>query len=430
MICMMLLPISAMADAVLQDEQPPLLVTRTNETGETVFAVICDAQGNEIAQVKEEGFLELTDVHDRDALTDTEAKARLTSAYLGVMNDVHHSDVECILHEHDVKVDINDVLASLSKDIDAHELVMYELYDVNFADELAAQVPEGGCVELAFEVNQMMGVPLITLFTPDGEHWQVLPTVDKGNAFAVQLPCAGTLALLCDGQVHMGIGEQKQPVATTPDENGDESSGFTPSASGRPSPRVVTFEGANGETIIGYIRNTSGDVEIAVPDQNYVLVTPVAERDCVVDIQTHEHLEWSYDGILKAADVGELVSDSHEGSIADDLDSLLQHMNLNLQHDHLAVKDLFEVTAYGDYLHYLYDEDYYLEIALDADLDPEKPLAVIHSNDSEYWHVHENVDVIRNADGTVTLRLYDLGSVAFLVEAEYNVDVEGAVQAP
>jgi len=67
---------------------------------------------------------------------------------------------------------------------------------------------------------------------------------------------------------------------------------------------------------------------------------------------------------------------------------------------------------------------------MDTDLDPEKPLVVIHSPDSKHWHVHEPEDVVLHADGSVTLKMFDLGSVAFLVPVEEAIDAEAAVQSP
>ena len=71
-----------------------------------------------------------------------------------------------------------------------------------------------------------------------------------------------------------------------------------------------------------------------------------------------------------------------------------------------------------------------MELTFDANLDPNKPLVVIYSADSEHWGILDQSNVTFNADGTVTLKLYDLGVVAFLVEAEFDVNEAEAVQAP
>lgn len=444
-ICMLMsMAAFAEAGAVLQDEQPPKVVTYVNAAGETIVAKICDAEGNVLAEIKDDGSMILTDVHARRDAENSIVVTRLTSAYEDVMGGVHYADVECKLHEHDVKVDIDTVLEAIDHEMDSHDLVMYELFDVMIPDEAAELLTDDNYLEVTFEIIQEHnGLPLITMFTGDGEEWMVLPTMAEGeNRFTVQMPARGTIALLNDGRESMGIGQDVKRVVTVVPGTGDgetENTNFTPSVSGKSAPQIVPFEGEDGEVYIGYIRNNEGSVEIAVPDRNYIHVTAVAERDYIVDIQTHEHLEWSYDSILAVEDVGELftehdmsivIPDHEHGTIAGLLDEALAEMGYSLTHDQLVVKDLFEVSAYGDYLHHLYDENYYLEIALDADLDPSKPLVVIHSPDSKHWHVHPIDEFAVNEDGAVTLKMYDLGAVAFLVEAEEELNPVTAVQSP
>lgn len=438
----MLMGAAAFAEepVMYQDEQPPMVVTETNEAGETIVARILDAQGNELAQIKDDGSLVLTDTHFRADVEDEEISHRLTSAYEGVMDDVHHSDVECKLHEHDVKVDINTILTSLQQELDAHDLVMYELYDVKLSGEAADLLAqEGNKLEVTFELKEEQWLPTIVLYSEDGLEWQVIQHEDTEDMrFTVQLPASGTLALLIDGQTAFGLGEPRQIVTVIPSDPDEGNDNFTPSASGKPNPDVITTV-VDDETVIGYIYNNEGTVKIPVPDQNFVLVTPLSGRDYVVDIQTHEHLEWAYDSICEAEDIGELYTehdmstaipaDEHT-TIAEQLDEHLALLDSELTHDKLVVRDLFELTAYGEYVHYLYDPEYYLEMTFDANLDPSKPMIVIHSMDSVHWHVHPLEESQVHADGSVTLKLYDLGVVAFLVEGEENINLETAVLSP
>ena len=425
LVACMMLTTAAMGEqiAVLQDEQPPKVVTYKDENGDVIAATIYDAQGEELASVKDDGSLVLTDAHFRGE-GDPVVSARLSAAYEGVMYGVHFSDVACMAHEHEIKADITEQKV--------YDLVMYELFDVMTYGDAATLLTEGCSIGVTLEQDVNRSLPVAIMFTPDGEKWELLDyTVAGDNRFNVLLPQAGTLALLTDGREAMGIGSGAASGETASPADGSSSSeggNFTPSVSGKPAPEVVTTEGSNGESLAGYIRNTAGDVEIAVPDENYIVVTSVAESDFVVDIQTHEHLEWGYDSILEAEDVGELLTET--GVLADDLDAALTEMGLSLTHDQLVVKDLFEVTAYGDYVEYLYNDDYYLEVTFDTDLDTSKPLVVIHSHDSVHWHIHSADELALGADGQVTLKMYDLGAVAFLVEAEQTVDAETAVQSP
>lgn len=432
----MLMSSAALADEskVLQDEQPPMVVTTVNEAGETVVATICDADGNVICEVLDDGSLVMTDVHFREKTDNVVIMNRLSSAYEGVMKDVNYSDVDCELHEDDVKEDINNSLTGLEQ-MDAYYLVMYELFDVMASDEVAANLVDGNYLELTLEVMEEQSLPLVTIFTHDGVEWKIIPTESVGeNRFTVSLTELGTIALLNDGKESMGIGQDVEPVVIeipgTPGTPGDDDGNFTPSVSGKPAPSIVPVEGSDGEQYVGYIRNRNGDVEIGIPDENYIIVTSVAERDYIADILTHEHLEWGYESILNVENVGDLVSDSDDGTIEAELDATLAELGLDMTHEQLVVKDLFEVTAYGDYLEYLYNEDYYVEVTFDANIDPDKALVVIHSEDSVHWHVHPIEEFAVSEAGTVTLKMYDLGAVAFLVEAEEEVNAETAVQSP
>lgn len=389
-ICLMTLPTVVLADSVLQDAQAPQIVTTTGESGETIYAVIRDAQGNVVAQITDESALVLSDVSARDAANDRLAKA-------------FQSVTDALLH--------GDVLTGL----DPHDLAVYDLFDVSLADDVAAQITEGGSIELKLQAHPALGAPVAALFTADGTQWQAADFTQEGDVITVTIPASGVVAMLCDAQSHQGA-----DAAITADS--ETSGNFTPSVSGKPSPEVVAADG----DVIGYIHTPGSEEPIAVPDQNYVVTTSVAQRDSIADIMTHELLEKSYENILAAANVGELAN----GALAAELDAALQQMGLELTHDQLVVKDLFAVTAYGDYLHALCDEENYLEMTFDPQVEPGAPMVVIHSVDGETWHVHTGDDVTLNDDGTVTLRLHDLGAVAFLVEKEFTIDAEGAVQAP
>lgn len=429
--------------AVVQNELPPQAVVFQNADGENIVAQIFDAQGDLLAEIKEDGALLLTDVHQRSTVENEIVSVRLTDAYEGVMDGVHYSDVNCVLHEHNIKPDIDESVADLG--IDAYDLVMYELFDVMLTDETAELLAEGNYLELTLEVEADESVPLVTMFTADGEKWRIIPTTNIGaNRFTVQLTELGTLALLSDGRDSIGIGSGAEPfegenLTDYSAQIGGVVTNFTPSVSGKSAPEMHRQTGSDGESYVGYIRNDAGDLEIGVPDYNYIIVTAVAESDYVVDIQTHEHLEWGYDDILEVEDVGdlfaehdmniELEADEHD-TIAVDLDEVLAQKGYDFSHDQLVVKDLFEVTAYGDYLYDLYTEDHYLEITFDADLNPAQPMVVIHSEDSVHWHVHPIDEYQFNGDDSVTLKLYELGVVAFLVDAEEVIDEATAVQSP
>lgn len=432
--CMMLTAAALAEEAfVVQDKLPPALVTTVNANNESVEAIIYNAQGDVIAEITE-GAVVLTDVYYRTQIEDETAQNRLTSAYEGVMSDVYHGDVECALHEHAVKVDIYAVLASLDSDLDAHDLVMYELFDVHFGETVEEMLNNGAYAQVTLQLADHQPLPLVVMFSGDGDNWTVIPYTSNGDLqITVNLHGSGAIALLCDGRAVMGIGEEPETVVIPGEGTTDEetSDNFTPSVSGKPAPTIEIITGTDGEEYVGVIGNNNDDTTVQVPNRNYVIVTAPAGRTYNFDIQTHEHLDWAYMGILEAENVGALPSDSHEGNIEADLNERLQEMGLDLTCEQLVVKDLFEVSAYGEYLHYLYDENYYLEITLETDLDSSKPVVVIHSPDSVHWHLHPIGESEVHEDGRITLRLYDLGTIALLVEADdVLMNVENAVQSP
>lgn len=422
----MVMAVSLMTGAValgevgfaVQNEQPPTLVTAQNAQGQTITGMVYNDQG-EAAEILDDGSLILTDVHDRSNAQKEEISQRLTSAFEDVMDDVHHSDVACELHDHDVKVDINMVLSSLNHEMNAHDLVMYEMFDLDFDEEIKALIGENGYVEVTLEIDAHQPLPLVVLYSKDGANWTVIPYTPAGeNKMTLQLPASGTLALLADGAEIMGVGVQNETAVGSGEIIYEETllPNFTPSVSGKLSPNLVTRYAESGEPYVGMISGVEGEEGIRVPDTNYIWVTATAERDFNYDVQTHEHLEWAFDSILHAENVGELPSDSEDGTIAAALNETLAQMGLDLTPDQLVVKDLFEVTAYGDYVHYLYDEDHYVEMTFETDLDPEQPAIVLHSKDSVHWHIHPIEEAEVHEDGTITLRMYDLGAVAILVE--------------
>jgi len=448
-VCMLMSAVSfAEQNAVLQDEQPPMIVTTENEAGETVVALVRDAQGNVASEILDDGSIELTDVHFRSEAANDVIIKRLTDAYEGVMRGVHYGDVDCQLHDHEVSTDINELLATIDTDLDAHDLVMTELFDIAWSENVSAMLTEGNYVEITFAAN----APLVAIYTVDGIEWSIIPTIAAPEGFTVQLTENGTMALLADGRAVIALGESRTVSSEEKEETGDDDqetddminvpvdfeSVFTPSATGKPAPDMIIFDNDEGESFIGFVSSDStstddstsdSETNVAVPNRNYVIVTPVVERDYVADVMTHEHLEWSYDSILNTSNVGELYA-GENGTIASQLDAALAQLESGLTCDQLAVKDLFEVSAYGDYLQMLYDETSCLNVTFDANLDPEKTLVVITSSDSVHWNVCPVEDVTLNADGTVSIRLYDLGTVAFLVETEADVAEEAPVQSP
>ena len=426
LVCM-LLSATALADfgSVVQDEQPPVLATVTNDEGKIIVTSVYDAKGEIVAEI-EDGHVVLTDVHFRATTEQADVAARLTAAYEGVMENVHLSDVACKLHEHEhvIKIDINQALGTVTlEDVDAFDLIMCELYDVSFSEDVEMLLVDDATAAVTFKMLEGQPMPLVVLFSANGNDWDVLPFTVTGKQFTVNLPASGILALLADGYQVMGIGEDVDPVFNN---EGD----FTPSVSGKPAPELEVTEGEDGEEYVGSVKDNAGTESVLIPNRNYIVVTAPVEKACNNDIQTYEHLTWAYDTILNAADVSLLPADCHEGTIAEHLAQRLEELQLSLTADQLIVRDLFEISAYGEYLEYLHNENYYVEVTFKTDLNPDKTVIVLHSADSVNWHVHPIEESIVHENGYITLKLYEMGTVAILVEADDVINMQDAVMSP
>lgn len=395
--CMMML-CAAFAEGdrvVLQNGQAPAVVG----------AAIYDAAGTKVADV-EEGALELVDVHNR---ADCET---LAAAYEASMADVHFSDAAAGL-----KDALNAALAGVN--MTAYDVVMNEMFCAEMSDELAAQLVDGAYVQVTVEMAPEQTMPLaivdaanggVVEFTAEGTN-VTLTVADEGvYGFVGQI-----LPSEVEDETIVGVIEVEAPISPE-----REPGNANPSVKLKPAPGLKPGKG--DERLGEFIDRVTGEI---VPLYDKIIIAAVSDGEYVADILTHEHLEWAFDGIVAAADLGELPS--AEGTIAEALDAVLADMNLT--HDQMIVRDLFEISVYGEYVEYFYNEDNCLEVIFDANIDAADPFAVLCSADSENWSVVPAEDVVVNADGTVTLRLEDMGAIAFLVDAE-DVYTDAAVTSP
>lgn len=371
----------------------PQLIPQTIGEEENVIAVVYDASGNVIAQFKNDGSLTLSS--DPDMSSD-----RLAAAYADVLGELHPFNMDSAAAGRIIKSDIDALLEGMG--VNAYEMVLFALIDVQLPAEVEALLTNGAYAEVVLNVPGASAA-MVTLFTADGSSWHTASTASGDNGIIVRLPASGTLALFANGSGEggIGIGEpvNRQPATENPSVTGDV------------APQIVPFV-VDGTEYAAALSNGEN-----VLNMNYVVVTGVAERHTALDLRTYVRLDRAYNAITAAGSVGDLPS-------ADG-----QTLASALPAGDLIVRDLFEVTAYGDCLDAMAAAGT-LEVTLNANLDPAKPLTVIHSLDGITWNVVDAANVTVNDDGTVTLKLAELGVVAFLVEAEYNIDAQDAVMAP
>lgn len=430
-LCLMMTAMTAVAEVaeeqpryVLQNEQAPEVVK-----ADQMIARICAADGKVLAEISMDGILHLADVHHREELIDEKAIVRLDHAYDQLMEDVHFGDVETTGEGEELLKDlINEKIAT--EDLSAYDLLVYEVFDVHLDDaELAALLTDGAYLEFTFQLLEHQSAPMLVKFSEDGEHWTLLDTYTvNGDQVTIRMPKQGVVGLIKPYEVIPGTTLIKSEAVMGEENNtaAMEQTIFTPSVSGKPAPQLVPFVDASNQIVLGYIYTAENTDPIVLGPDDALVITPVSESFYVEDITTHEHLQWSFDAILEAEQIQNIRTD-----IGAEIDEQLAQRGFDLTHADLVMRDLFEVSLYGDNLEYFYNEDALLELTFEEkELDPTQPLVVLHSFDSINWHVAPAEYVQVNDNGTVTLKMDGLGTVAFLVERGDKLPAGETVSSP
>ena len=427
-LCLLMTAFAAVAETVesrpvLQDETAPAIVVK-DVNGKKVAATIYDANGNVLAEILDDGSLQLTDVHHRET-----ADSRLGHAYDQLMHDVHFSDVEAIDHDEKLKKDINDSLNT--DELIAYDLLAYEVFDVMINNpEVAALLTDGAYIEFTVELSEAQSAPLMVKFSEDGEHWKLLEdVVVSGKQVTIRMEKQGVVGFIKPYEVIPGTTYTytEEVLGTVPSTSEDDQTIFRPSVSGKPAPELVPTITEGNQIVIGYIHTTETTEPIVLTQEDYLVITPVSESAYVDDVTIHEHLQWSYDAILEAEEVQNIQTD-----LGAQIDEQLAAGGFEQTHADLVVRDLFDVTYYGEHVEQFYNPESLVELTFEEkELDPTQPLVVLHSHDSISWHVVPIDQVQVNDNGTVTLKLDGLGVVAFLVErAEELPAADQAVSSP
>ena len=410
-LCMALTASAAVAQrAVLQDEQAPALISVDG-----VAATIVDANGNTLVQLTDAGLLQMQDIHQRTQQLLPETARRLSKAYELMMTHVHFSAVASAISLENLKAEINAALAS--RDMSAYNLMMFELFDVTLLGENAAALKDGAVLEFTVKPNEMGVSPLLVAFSPDGESWQLLDdyTANADGSVTLRLPANGVVSFILNvADASVPGSYETQTIIQNPSTTAtvDEiTPNFTPSVSGKPAPMVITTVDENNEVVVANIKYTDNADVLPIGLNDGLVVTPVSESAYVMDIQTHEHLQWSFDSILEAENISHIRT-----GIGAEIDGVLAAGGYGLTHFDMVVRDLFEITVYGDHVEEFYKDNAYLEIKFDAQLAQDAAMVVIFSDDSHNWHVLPESSMQLEADGTLTLKLKEMGTVAFLVE--------------
>lgn len=360
-------------------------------------------------------------MENRHMLEDDDLRNRMQWAYEEIHETSHFSEMAAQGHEMGIAQDINQELVEMGLGLTAYDYLIYDSFELKLDDKYASKMENGNVLEVSFNLNLEREVKPVVLLSNDEKTWKCIDhanVVKNGDVLTVRFGELGTVLVLID--VNHGA-----PAAGEPDSN------FTPSVTGKAAPDVVPPKGA-AEGVIAHIYDEANQLISEVPDEGWLVITPVSRRDQAEDKEVRERLEWAYNQIQTTKRLGNLAGADGLG-IAAAIDVVLDASGFeDLTSDDMIVRDLFDASLYGtEYVDALNDEGHYIELTFDLKVKKNDPLVILVTNDNGSWQVLDWADYTINADGTVTLRLEELGAIAVLVDSEDRViDKEDANKSP
>lgn len=183
---------------------------------------------------------------------------------------------------------------------------------------------------------------------------------------------------------------------------------FTPSVENKPAPDIVTDDNGNVATI-----HNQGGVIIFDVTSGQLIVTPVSSAQDAEDTEMAEKLLKAYN---------ELSSSNSLGDVCDNLPDVLAKINANISEQDLVIRDLFDVSVYGDASEHLSADGNYISVNFNLGLKPNDFIIALHYGDNG-WEALDPDNVKINNDGIVTVKLYSLSPIAFVVNSSESGEV-------
>ena len=363
--------------------------------------------------------LDFIAMEDRHALADDQTFGAMQWAYETIHQTNHFGEMAAKGHLMGVGADINAALKAMNLSFTAYDYLIYDAFELQLQEGYAALLENGAQVDVCFDMNLERSVHPVVLLSSDQAAWRC---IDPAN---VRMNADGSLSVAFDelGTVLVLVEvERRLPGGS------DYSGSFTPSVTGKAAPDVIAPDAADPATI-ALIFNEAHELISRVPDAGYLVITPLSRRDVAEDMQVRQRLEWAYNQIRTTPRIGDLTG-LNGMFIAGKIDAQLEAAGFgDLSSDDLIVRDLFDASLYGtEYLTAMNGEGHYIEIIFDLKVNPNDPLVILLTNDNQTWQVLSREDYEIHADGTVTLRLEQLGAIAVLVDAKNPAS--GAVKSP
>lgn len=366
--------------------------------------------------------LDFTRMEDRHMLTDDALRNRMQWAYTEIHETGHFEELAVLGHENGIGQEVNRVLNDMNVGLTVYDYMIYDSFELQLQDQYANQIGNGNTLEVNFDLNLDRDVHLVVALSNDQATWKCVEAKDvtqyNDGTASVRFSELGTVLFMIEVQ------HQPAGPAVEPDSN------FTPSVTGKPAPDVIPPHGS-ASNIIARIYNEEDQLISEVPDEGWLVITPVSRREQAEDKQVRERLEWAYNQIKTTPDVGDLPARGHQEGVGKDIDQLLKNEGFDLTSEDLVVRDLFDASLYGtEYVDALNDEGHYIEITFDLDVDPDDPLVILVTNDNKTWFMLTPDDYIIHADGSVTMFLEELGTIAILVDSGKQTSTGTSVKAP
>mgnify|MGYP005800472399 FL=1 len=179
---------------------------------------------------------------------------------------------------------------------------------------------------------------------------------------------------------------------------------FTPSVTQKETPAVVTTGGA-----AGVVTNAAGEVVGQISASDLVL-TPVSQTS-TADPAVSARLSNAYNQIRT----------SSIQTIVPEVDTVLAQTAPDVDVQNLVVRDMFDVSATGAAAELMNDASTSVAVTFNVDnLSPNQFLMVLCLNADGQWEIIPEDQIIRDANGNITVALNGPATLAFVVDSTQN----------
>lgn len=190
---------------------------------------------------------------------------------------------------------------------------------------------------------------------------------------------------------------------------------FTPSVVSKDIRFVEIVDPQTGEHYVAELRDANGETVLERVPIEFIYLTPYAKAtvglpgmSTKVRDDVRQKLQTAYQQISAVSDLGKLNKD---------LDSRAKQVNEKFTSANFVCYELFDLTTSDYYAEKLANNDsYYLRCYFDTKLAKTDPLPTVmyYSLVDQKWVLADEQDIIRRADGSISVDMFEAGPVMFL----------------